>query len=272
MPFLSRPANRRGTDAASSAIARGTSTICSTPRLQRPTTRASGSRKPGAVSTRLRTATPRLVCGRRRSLLVRCAQCRLRRVADNIRTRSVQPISSCASQGSPTPGASTLEVTAVYATEPSPPENGQALPRMLPCTDVGERAALLVRTEAGRKKFSASSRPELGDRNFDDADALKRCLAFDAIAAWRVFDLDRPAREKPGAPAFQTLSDDDIEALLLLDQRFVSETSAQTARSAVTARLVGFWPAKRQPLPGNEKRGKSKRASARATGNTGAGE
>ena len=150
MPFLSRPANRRGTDAASSAIARGTSTICSTPRLQRPTTRASGSRKPGAVSTRLRTATPRLVCGRRRSLLVRCAQCRLRRVADNMRARSVQPISSCASQGSPTPGASTLEVTAVYATEPSPPENGQVPPRMLPCTDGGERAARLVRREAGQ--------------------------------------------------------------------------------------------------------------------------
>ena len=64
------------------------------------------------------------------------------------------------------------------------------------------------------------------DRNFDDADDLKRCLA--AITAWRV--LDRLAREKPDTPAFEVLSDDDIEALylLLLDQRIT--TSAQAAR------------------------------------------
>ena len=95
------------------------------------------------------------------------------------------------------------------------------------------------------------------DRSFDDADDLKRCLAFDAITAWRVFDLDRLAREKPDTPALDALSDDDALYILLLDQRIIPKRPPKPPdiRTAVTdiARLVGFRPTKRQPLPGNEK-------------------
>ena len=109
------------------------------------------------------------------------------------------------------------------------------------------------------RSSSAFSRPEPGDRSFDEAGDLKRCLAFDAITAWRVFDLDRMAREKPDAPAFEALPADEIDALyiLLLHQRIIPKRPPKPPdiRTVVTdiARLAGFWPTKRQPLPGNEK-------------------
>ena len=37
------------------------------------------------------------------------------------------------------------------------------------------------------------------DRRFDDADGLRKCLAFDAITACRVSDLRRMARDRPAA-------------------------------------------------------------------------
>ena len=154
------------------------------------------------------------------------------------------------------PGASseTLEVAAVCATEPSPPENGKALGPVVHRwrSDSGEYAAHphLVRIVVGAN-FFAFSRPDSGDRSFDNADDLKRCVAFDA--AWRVFDLDRLAREKPDTPAFEVLSCDDALYLLLLDQRIKRPPKPPDIQTAVIARLVGFRPTKRQLLPGNEK-------------------
>ena len=195
---------------------------------------------------------------------------RLRRVAENMRARSVQPISSCASQGSPTPGASTLGVTPVYATEPSPPENGQALSRMLPCTDGGERAARLVRREAGQ------SFPRPQDRSPGIATSTTPTIS--SVVSLSTLSphggSSTPTARRGKSP------------VLLLSKRCPTTTSRRSFFSTSasfrnvrsnrpirrTARLVGFRPAKRQPLPGNEKRGKSKRASARATEDTDAGE
>ena len=80
----------------------------------------------------------------------------------------------------------------------------------------GERAAhsRLVRTEVGRVLPHPQ---DPGDRSFDEVG--DRCLAFDA--AWKVFDLDRLAREKPDTP--EALSRDEIKALylLLIHQRII---------------------------------------------------
>ena len=76
-----------------------------------------------------------------------------------------------------------------------------------------------------------------GDRGFDEAG--DRCLAFDA--AWKV--LDRLAREKPGTALFR----DEALYLLLIHRRRPLKPPRRDGR------LVGFWPAKRQPLPGNER-------------------
>ena len=38
------------------------------------------------------------------------------------------------------------------------------------------------------------------DRRLQEADALVKCLAFDAVTAWRVFSLDRYARDAPDTP------------------------------------------------------------------------
>ena len=39
------------------------------------------------------------------------------------------------------------------------------------------------------------------DRRLQEAEALVKCLAFDATTAWRVFSLDRYARDAPETPA-----------------------------------------------------------------------
>ena len=40
----------------------------------------------------------------------------------------------------------------------------------------------------------------IADRRLQEADALVKCLAFDAVTAWRVFSLDRYARDAPDTP------------------------------------------------------------------------
>ena len=48
------------------------------------------------------------------------------------------------------------------------------------------------------------------DRRLDEADDLRRCLAFDAITAFRVWDLSLLARERPGDPAGRQVTEEDI--------------------------------------------------------------
>ena len=44
------------------------------------------------------------------------------------------------------------------------------------------------------------------DRQLCTADSLQRCLAFDAVNAWRMFELQRFAREEPEPPAREVFS------------------------------------------------------------------
>ena len=54
------------------------------------------------------------------------------------------------------------------------------------------------------------------DRRLDEADDLRKCLAFDAITAFRVWDLSLLARERPGDPAGRHVADGDIRTLCAL--------------------------------------------------------
>ena len=51
------------------------------------------------------------------------------------------------------------------------------------------------------------------DRRLQEADALVKCLAFDAITAWRVFSLDRYARDEPETPAAEVLTEGERELI-----------------------------------------------------------
>ncbi len=51
------------------------------------------------------------------------------------------------------------------------------------------------------------------DRRLDAADDLRRCLAFDAIMAWRVFDIQRAARGEPDRAALDFPGEDELTAM-----------------------------------------------------------
>ena len=51
------------------------------------------------------------------------------------------------------------------------------------------------------------------DRRLRDAQALGKCLTFDAITAWRVFSPERYARDAPGTPAEEVLTADEMTVI-----------------------------------------------------------
>ena len=51
------------------------------------------------------------------------------------------------------------------------------------------------------------------DRRLRDAEALGKCLVFDAITAWRVFNLDRYARDAPDTLAEEVLTADEMAVI-----------------------------------------------------------
>ena len=97
------------------------------------------------------------------------------------------------------------------------------------------------------------------DRRLDEADDLRKCLAFDAITAFRVWDLALLARKRPDDPASRHATEDDIQALCALasHHRFkVPRGPPETTIAGfvvLTGGLAGFHPSKRPPLPGTQK-------------------
>jgi hypothetical protein len=99
------------------------------------------------------------------------------------------------------------------------------------------------------------------DRRLQEADALVKCLAFDAITAWRVCSLNRYARDAAATPAAEVLTDDErqvigtvVRAERLLPPAERDKPFAPDIRSWVVllARMAGWHPSKRSPLPGNQ--------------------
>ncbi len=97
------------------------------------------------------------------------------------------------------------------------------------------------------------------ERKLQDADDLRKCLAFDAITAWRVMDLERLARDQPDRPALEFFTDREIGVLYrwLRYYRIIRAPPGKPPdiRTFVVdlARMAGFRPSKRQPLPGTAK-------------------
>ena len=91
------------------------------------------------------------------------------------------------------------------------------------------------------------------------ADDLRKCLAFDAITAFRVWDLTWLARIKPQEPASDHVEPDEIEVLfamaLWLNVKVPRGPPDPDIKTFVilTAGLAGFHPSKRQPMPGTKK-------------------
>ena len=101
------------------------------------------------------------------------------------------------------------------------------------------------------------------DRHLDTADDLRKCFAFDAITAFRVWDLTHLARTRGDEPACRFVSKDEITVLgVLAAERGILKARAPPAEAramtierfvVLTGGLAGFHPAKRQPMPGTEK-------------------
>ncbi len=98
------------------------------------------------------------------------------------------------------------------------------------------------------------------DRKLNLADDLRKCLAFDAVTASRVMSIERLARSMPDAPARTVVLLDEIKVPAVhmskpnhRSQRGPPDPNQTIASFAVnTARLAGFIPRKRQPLPGTK--------------------
>ena len=100
----------------------------------------------------------------------------------------------------------------------------------------------------------------LQDRRFDQAQDLAKCLAFDAITAFRVWELSRLAHEHPKEPACEHESRMVLTVLCLVARwrhlkvpRGPPEAMTMTDYVVLVASLAGFHPSKRQPLPGTQK-------------------
>ena len=97
------------------------------------------------------------------------------------------------------------------------------------------------------------------DRRLDEADDLRKCLAFDAITAFRVWDLSLLARERPDDPAERHVTREDITALCALAAHPGFKVPRAPPEMTIagfvvlTGGLAGFHPSKRQPLPGTQK-------------------
>ena len=76
--------------------------------------------------------------------------------------------------------------------------------------DPGKANAVRERCERRWTEQALKSGKGVEDRQFDDADDLRKCLAFDAVAACRIFDVQRMARDKPNAPAAEVVDEDEI--------------------------------------------------------------
>ena len=160
-----------------------------------------------------------------------------------------------------------LAMLAVSVLEPEPPKGKMPLHRVLLTTE-GEaeidNARRVVAWYEARWTIEEYFRilkvgTRVEDRKLDHAEDLRKCLAFDAVTAWRVMDLERRARDTPDMPALIMFSEHEINVLYVwLKHRRVIRAPPETPPDIRTfvvdlARLAGFRPSKRQPLPGTEK-------------------
>jgi len=158
-----------------------------------------------------------------------------------------------------------LRMLAVSAQEMSPPGNREALNWLLLSTEGsadrdGARMILnwyRLRWQIERFFHALKQGTRIKDRQLNEPDDLRKCVAFDAITAFRVWDLTWLARNRPDELAIQYLQRAEIEVLLLLAKSYALKIPRGPPTMAtfvvLTGGLAGFHPNKRQPLPGVKK-------------------
>ena len=160
-------------------------------------------------------------------------------------------------------GEPDLAMLAVSAVEAEPPDGAEPASWLL-LASRGEACAEDARTAVRRYRMrwtveeffrvlKTGLRAE--DRRFDHVDDLRKCIAFDAVTACRVFDIARAARETPDIPAVDIVPEDAPEILeVALRSNGVRPKAPPnpTIREFTVelARIAGFQASKRQPLPG----------------------
>ena len=163
-------------------------------------------------------------------------------------------------------GEPDLGMLAVSAVEADPPAGTEPAAWLL-LASAGEACAEDARAAVRRyrKRWTIEeffrvlkSGLRVEERRFDHAEDLRKCLAFDAATACRVFDIARAAKETPDAPAVDTVPEDAPRILKrALRSRGVRPKAPPdpTIREFTVelGRIAGFQPSKRQPLPGIQK-------------------
>ena len=164
------------------------------------------------------------------------------------------------------PGLAALDAIAVQVRETHLPRGREPLEWLLLSSE-GEPTAEWARRlvawyeccrgiEECFRMLKSGARVE--DRRLRDRDALAKCLALDAITAWRVFELQRYARAAPRTPAAEVLTRDEMAVLAGVTAveglRPLQVPLPEDIRNWVRllASIVGWQPSKRRPLPGNE--------------------
>ncbi len=170
-------------------------------------------------------------------------------------------------------GEAPVRMTAVSALEENPPRRPAEGKKSAPLhwmllTTEGEAGLETARTalrwyelrwRIERFFHALKVGTRIEDRRLDDADDLRKCFAFDAITAFRVWDLSLLARERPDDPAERHITREDITVLCALAARHGFKVPRAPPDMTVagfvvlTGGLAGFHPSKRQPLPGTQK-------------------
>ena len=166
-------------------------------------------------------------------------------------------------------GTGPLPVWLVRVLEPEPPAGQAALEWLLvssegePTAEWAERIVGWYEKRWGIEEYFRllKTGTRIEDRRLREADALVKCLVFDAITAWQVFSLARYARDAPETPAEELLTGDERAMIGAFVERRQLRPPAERGKPIGTdirswvvllARMVGWRPSKRQPLPGNE--------------------
>ena len=91
------------------------------------------------------------------------------------------------------------------------------------------------------------------DRWLRDRDSIAKGLSFDAVAAWRLFAWDAPS-----TPTEEVFTADEIHCVSTINRVHLlpaAERGAASPRDVLgmaLARVTGWHPTKRRPLPGND--------------------
>ena len=166
-------------------------------------------------------------------------------------------------------GSRPLEAWAVQVLEPNPPTGSEALHWLLLSSDGEPTAAAaeqVVRWYEARRGIEdlfwvLKTGIRIEDRQLQSADSIAQYLPLDALAAWQVLALYRSARDTPDLPAAEVFTADEIRCIWLLNELRQLRPDAVrgdpppgNVRGMVQAmaHLAGWYPSKRQPMPGNK--------------------